>query len=113
MASSKKTPKRKVKNQPPRTRGGGPPIPPRSAAISARFAELRRQHPGKYLAFREEWDGDELREPFVVAVGETLEEVESATAALPTAERARVFIEFLPRVVRVFAPTLFFVQKSE
>lgn len=69
--------------------------PARQAARRERFAALYREHPGKYVAFREVWKGDVLTEPFLLAVGDTIADVERQLDDHPPAVQADAVIDRL------------------
>ena len=74
-----------------------PRTPAQIAAFDRAYQELMRDYPNHYVAYRDEWDGDELTRTVVVAaptVGEYMNKME----ALP--------VEFCDqlRVTRVSAP---------
>lgn len=80
--------------------------PERLDVRNARFVELRKLYPDRYVAYRERWDGDRLVEPFVLAVADTAAEVERVLSTLPP-ERARdAVIDYQLPANRVFVPTM-------
>ena len=49
--------------------------PERRKAKREAFRELQRQHPKMYAVIREKWDGDELVQPYVLAVAQEIDEM--------------------------------------
>jgi hypothetical protein len=69
--------------------------PERSAARAARFAELAQQYPGQYIAYREEWDGARIVEPFLLAVAVDSIAIERALEALAPEQARDAVIHYL------------------
>jgi|GEM_PF-5646955 len=63
----------------------------RERALRALYPE----HAGKFVAYRERWDGERLLEPFVVAVGESELEIERQLDALVPEVTADAVVRYL------------------
>ena len=72
-----------------------PLTPTRRSVRNAKFAQLRRDHPRMYVAYREVWDCDELQELFVLAVAATFTELVERVGELPEHLREGSQAEFL------------------
>lgn len=69
--------------------------PARAAAREARLEELRQLYPNQRVAIRDEWDGTQLVEPFVIAVSDDYAVIHSAIQSLPEEQRTRCMVQFL------------------
>jgi hypothetical protein len=69
--------------------------PERQAARNARIAELCAQYPGQFVVIREEWDGAQIVEPFLLAVAPTAIAAEEALKNQPPELAAGAAIEYL------------------
>ena len=67
-----------------------------STARNTRLAELRRLYPDHYIAYRDEWDGTRLLEPFLLAVGANENGVRAALGTLSSEQSAEAVVRHLP-----------------
>lgn len=58
-------------------------ISERATLLAAAFEKARQEHPNAWIAYRVVWNGNELGEPFVVASGASVGEVDRRLEQLP------------------------------
>jgi hypothetical protein len=79
--------------------------PAQAAALRAADQHLFEAHPGEYVAYTDEWDGDALHRE-VVAHARTVGAFHAALAALPPEMRTRAEVTQLPEVDALDVPSV-------
>jgi hypothetical protein len=82
--------------------------PERQAARNARIAELCAKYSGQFAAIREEWDGAQIVEPFLLAVAPSAIAAEQALKELSPELAVQVVIEYLLPPNRAMATPFWF-----
>lgn len=69
--------------------------PERTRVRSEAFLELQQNHPRMFALVREQWDGDRLIQPYLLAVAPTRAELRQLTESLPANELVGAMIHYV------------------
>lgn len=69
--------------------------PERRAVKRTAWRELQGKYPGMYAVIREEWDGEILVEPYLLAVAASQEEIDRLAEQLPADQSEGAVITYI------------------
>lgn len=86
--------------------------PAQAAALRAADQQLFEAHPGEYVAYTDEWDGDALHRE-VVAHARTVGAFHAALAVLPDQVRQVVIVTQMPEADVFDCPSIWLLDDTE